>query len=210
MSGDNFALVHADIVYLGGEYDEDTGRAFYGGDWEERIDSAMEEYENLFSVAYLDEGADASLKDDFIKRPRELKDRTHLPYSFGNYENVIEDSNNGDIPDAELEDLTSGIDTLIIGGVWLNDCMSTFIESVIGYDPNIEIEVDPEYSAVRPATAGNSGLGDREEILNRSIQEDERRKSESPPSAVENQERLEEFRNRFRDEERVNLLEEKL
>jgi hypothetical protein len=210
MAGDNLALVHTDIVYLGGEYDEVTGRAFYGGEWKDRIDSAVEEYDNLFSVAYLDEGADASLDDEFIKRPRELKDRTHLPYAFGNYEHVIEDSDNGNVSDTQLENLTSGADTLTVAGVWLNDCVSNFIESVIEYDPDIEIEVDPAYSAVRPDTLGPDGLGNLNEVRNRSVDEVERKRAESPPSAVEKQDSLEEFRKRFSEEERVSLLEEKL
>lgn len=210
MTEENLVLVHTDLVYLGGEYDEETSRAFYGGEWEERINSATEEYDNLFSVAYLDEGSDTSFEADHIKRARELKDRTHLPYSFGSYENVIEDSNNGELSESEIEDLTSDIDTFVVGGVWLNDCVTRFIQSVTDYDPHIEIKVDPEYSAVLPNTPGPTGLGDREEILNRSIDEEERKMAESPPSALENQKRLETFMNQFKDEERVNLLEEKL
>lgn len=210
MTGENLALIHTDIVYLGGEYDEETCRVFYGGEWDERINSAVKEYDNLFSIAYLDKGSDDSIDDDHIKRPRELKDRTHLPYSFNSYEKIIEDGNNGDIPESELEELTSSINTLTVGGVWLNDCVRTFIESVIDYDPDVKIEVDPEYCAVRPDNSGPIGLGDREEILNRSIDEEERKRAESPPAAVEKQERLGIFRRRFEDEERVNLLEEKL
>lgn len=210
MTQEELVVIHGDIIYLGGEFDEKTKRAYYGDHWEERIDSALEEYEETTAIAYLDTGADASTDDEFIKRPRELRDQTHLPYSFHKYDNILEDDKNGNLKEEQLEQITSEKEQLTVAGVWLNDCVSRFIDNILDYDQNITVKIDPEYAAVRPETPGPTGLGNREEILGRSIQEDEKKRAESPPAATQNTKKLEKFRSNYKRKERVEILEEKV
>ncbi|WP_414838251.1 hypothetical protein ACK3SF_02515 [Candidatus Nanosalina sp. VS9-1] len=209
MAEDELVVVHGDIVYLGGEFDEDSGKALYGDHWEDRIDSAFEEYGHTTAVAYLDRGSDLPLDHKAIKRPREIKDQTHLPYNFHEYDEILEDDSNGDLNEEQLESITSETEEVTLAGVWLNDCISTVVDNILEHDPEIEIKIDPEYTAVRPDTSGPEGLGNREEILNRTVEDVERNRAESPPAATQRAEKLAKFQSRYSREQRVNIVEDK-
>lgn len=190
--------VHPNIRYMGGEYDEEREETYFDNGIEERVRQRIEEEEgDAIAVTTFD--YDLEEQNDGTYEPRDEGQRVDMPYSFGDWDEVVEDPNYGRIKETEdastpatqltEERVTQWVqqyDEIVVRGGFFKDCEQRFVDQLAEYaSDETTIIVDPANSYAKKDTPGPTGLGNREQVRAKTDADIEQERAEQPPMANE-------------------------
>ena len=190
--------IHPNIRYMGGEYDEDREQTYFDDAIEDRIRERIEDEEgDAIAVSTFD--YDLEEQEDGTYEPRGDSQRVDMPYSFGDWDEIIEDPNYGRIketaddssPPTQLNEkrVTGWIeqyDEIVVRGGFFKDCEQRFVDHLADYaSDDTTIIVDPANSYAKKDTDGPTGLGDPDQVKEKTDADIEKERAEQPPWANE-------------------------
>lgn len=184
--------VHPNIRYMGGDFDEDTGRTYFGGEWKQRVARSLEDFDgDSIAITTYKRGEQNYDRQKHEWTDEEWDDRVDRPYGSDNWDEIIEDPNYGaieedggqqrtDLTREKAEQWAKEYDQIVVRGGYFGDCEERFVEQLAEISPDTEIIVDPENSFVN----NRSGLMKIQEKEKMTDRDREQQRAEDKPTAT--------------------------